>query len=148
MLEFLCFEKSGPVRRTVRVMDRTLPNILAVIEKLSRVRNFIDPEVNPIAPFVSPSNIFLEIDDVGLIWYEPLDAAYIHLTFWDGRLRGREKMCRSLVEFAQIFTKKIMVVRTQIEYRAVVAFIRRVGFEENYTDPSGLAYFVFPNYPR
>lgn len=131
MLQFVCQEKGGEVLRTVRPMQRTIPRILDVLEKMGRVPSMLDP-VNPARIFLDPTIGILEVDDVGLLVVSDFKAAeggaHVHATFWDGRLRGREEMCKSLVTMASEVRRQMVHTAIHQDRKALLAFCRRVGF--------------------
>jgi hypothetical protein len=146
MFEILCKEKAGPIWRAVRPMNLSVANILDVAQKLAKVPNFLSAQ-NPLHVFVDPENTIYEIDDVGIIAILPLDRAtlHAHMTFWDGRLRGRENVCRYLATFITGLTKKQLITGVPEENKIVLAFVLRAGFEE-VQRVNGVVILNFTNY--
>lgn len=146
MFEALCKEKEGAVWRSLRIMPRSMDRILSIVEKLKQVKSFLDPE-NPYVVFLDRESLFFEIDEVGLIAVCPWDSTtqHCHITFWDGRLRGREGLCRTLAEFVVRVSHKNLVTAIPADRRAVVAFAKRVGFTEVQNN-NGVLGMLFTNY--
>lgn len=143
--EFLCKEKEGEVRRSVRLMGLSVPKILDTIEKMNKVRNFL-PKENPVAPFIRPGNVFFEVDDVGMIALVPENGIiHCHITFWDRRLRGREELCKTVAEWAHALTGKILATGIPETSPAVIAFAKRLGFKEARRE-QGIVVLCFSNY--
>lgn len=149
MFSHLCEEKKGKVLRTLRLMPRhDIAHIWRVVERCQRVPNFL-PEDNPIAPFVIDQNLFFEVDDVGLIAVVPIDERYshVHITFWDGRMRGRELLCRSLSDWVHCISGRILFTVIPETSEKVVAFCKRVGYVER-ARTEGVVTLSYPNYPE
>lgn len=148
MFQHLCREKGGEVLRTVRFMDRSVPHILDTVEKLKTVPNFL-VRGDEVRPFIQPGNIFLEVDDVGLIAVIPTEhrLAHVHISFWDKRLRGREELCRTTAQWVSTLTGMILATGIPEQSRTVLAFAKRVGFVEG-SIQQGIVVLTFPNYPE
>jgi hypothetical protein len=146
MFEVLCTEKKEAIWRTVSFMPRTVPRMLEVVELMSKVANFL-PSTNPFVMLVDPDNLFFQVDNVGLIAVFPHTerSLHAHITFWDGRLRGRERLCRNLAEFVCGVSRKFLITAIPEKNRAVLAFARRAGFEEGYRN-NGIVVLNFTNY--
>lgn len=151
IFEFECHERDGPIKRKVRLMDRSISHICDVVNKLETVRNFFHPAGNPYDIFLVKAFVFFEVDDVGIIWcenYQEEAVAYVNITFWDSRLRGREILCKTLTEWAYSFLQKPLQIHTQLKYRTLVAFAQRCGYLIMRTSDEGDVWLQFPNYPR
>lgn len=129
-------------------MDRSVEHILDIIEKLKTIPNFLPPG-NEFQPFIQPGNIFLEVDDVGLIAIIPTEHRlyHCHISFWDKRLRGREELCRTVAEWIVELTGMILATGIPETSSSVLAFAKRVGFVER-SRQHGVVVLTFPNYPE
>ncbi len=135
-----CNERDGPVLRTVTMLNRTPALILYLQEQLGAVRNFL-PEKNPLGFMLEPNTILYLVDDVGVLAAVDIVRGYhahAHITFWDGRLRGREELTR-LIAFRVMDECELNILWTAVpsEARVAVAFARRVGFRK-VSDISGV----------
>lgn len=146
MLEVRCEEKGGPVWRSVRPMDLSIQNILSVVEKLEGVTNFL-PATNAYSIFLDERNTFFEVDQIGLIAVFPYSerVLHTHITFWDKRLRGREELCRDVARVIVGLTKKILITAIPEENAVILAFAKRLGFEEGSRN-NGVVILHFTNY--
>lgn len=73
--------------------------------------------------------LFWTVDDVGLLIAS--EAGDVHIFFWDGRLRGREQLCRTMAGVVMnIFGKESIWTKIPSTERAVIAFAKRVGFTQ------------------
>lgn len=145
MFEVLCKEKKEVIWRQVSIMPRTISRIMEVVDLMRQVSNFL-PGDNPYSVFTDENSTFFQVDNVGLIAVIPIeDMLHCHITFWDRRLRGRERLCRSLAEFVVGTTKKLLYTAIPEGNRVVLEFARRVGFKEGYRS-NGVVFLVFTNY--
>lgn len=118
--------------REVQPLPKKIGVLLDVTEKLARVPNFL-PQDGSVHSLIAPDSAFFLVDDVGIIGAMGIKrghSAHVHVTFWDGRLRGREVLCREVAQLI-IHVADLSGVFTAIpsERRTVVAFARRVGFD-------------------
>lgn len=69
------------------------------------------------------------IDDVGAVFVIPdsYGSAEVHIAFWDGRLRGREVICKRLAD-AFLMRYHTLYARIPKEGKTVIAFAKRLGF--------------------
>lgn len=133
MFECLCQEKEGAIWRSVYVPLVTIPWAMDKLDKLQRVENFL-PDGSEMMFLLDHRNSFIQIDDVGLIAVIPKedmpDYRHVHITFWDGRLRGRERMCRAIATFVQGLMKVKIVTMVPAYRHTLRAFATRAGFED------------------
>jgi hypothetical protein len=122
--------------------------IWETVARCQRVTNFL-PKENPVAPFVVRENLFFEVDDVGLIAIVPVDEAlaHAHITFWDGRLRGREELCTAVADWVHYVSQRLLFTVIPETHEKVLAFCKRVGFHER-ARTEGIVTLVYPNYPE
>ncbi len=132
MFEHLCKEKTGHVWRAVWVVRPSVQWAMGVVEELQKVENFL-PKDNPFEMLLNPANKFFQVDSVGMIAVVPApdwpQLLHVHITFWDGRLRGREGLCRSLASWVCSFTGKVLYTQVPEDRKALLAFARRAGFQ-------------------
>jgi hypothetical protein len=105
-----------------------------------------EPPLEEIASFCQPQRTTWLVDDVGLVFADrdlPWRAS-VHIVFWDGRLRGRETLCRGLADYA-IHRWDLSYICTNIPKtsRATLAFAKRVGFEVAQMDPDGMIHLAY-----
>lgn len=126
-----CDEKEGVKVREVKPLDRSPTHLLEVYAKLRGVRSCFSGSEGEF--LTNPEIVIVEVDNVGIVAMDGLDrvenGGRVHVTFWDGRLRGREHLCRRIAEM-WMDEYKLYYLYTDIpkEYRAVIAFCKRVGF--------------------
>lgn len=80
------------------------------------------------------NNMIFQVGEAGVIGVANIErghSAEVHVTFWDGMLRGKEKVCRQVAEvLVDKFQLEILYTRIP-EYRlTTIAFAKRVGFVE------------------
>lgn len=119
-----------------------------MVEKLEAVPNFL-PKTNPYTALLDPRNLFFEVDNVGLIAALSMPdfpkLFHVHITFWDGRLRGREELCRTVGTWITLLTDRMLFTQIPIDRKALLAFALRVGFVPS-ADTGSVRTLVFPNY--
>lgn len=147
ILSHVCIERDGEVRRVVVEMPRKISLWLDIVEKMETVPNFLQKNsYENTRAFLDDRNRFFLIDNVGIAaaipqrWFE---TAHVHITFWDRKLRGREELCRRLVEYV-IETMELDHAITVIPRKseAVLAFAKRIGFKDKSED-SEFRYLVY-----
>lgn len=133
MLECACDEPGGTVWRSIKPLDRRdLGRFAEMLEKLQSVPNMLQGR----AHFLLQTDCTaFEVDDVGLLAMLPFrpHAATVHITFWDRRLRGRERLCRTMCEHAQEFGWRELYVVLRQDANMLRAFARRVGFVDSFS---------------
>jgi hypothetical protein len=140
----VCDEKHGVVVREVKPLVITPEKREWLAEKLRTVRNFLDDR--GVDGLCDDAWQVLEVDDVGLIMLDKLENglyARVHITFWDRRLRGRERLCRRVADY-WIDKYDLVGVYTTIPHDAAMVkeFCKRVGFQEIETDEKQ-SHFLF-----
>ena len=127
-----CQEKEGPVRRTVSEMPKSLEVWLETVEKLRLVPNFLHKsDFENTKEFLKDENKFFLVDDVGAAAVLPDEkgSAHVHITFWDGRLRGREALMRELaIQVKDQMKLDTLYTAIPVDSHSVIAFAIRVGF--------------------
>lgn len=108
---------------------------METIEKLQTVPNFIPENEDPVVFMLDSGKTFLEVDNIGLLVFFPYESKdknilEVHMTFWDGRFRGRERLCRSAATFVARILRKQLITAVPEDREALLAFVRRVGFGE------------------
>ena len=130
-----CAEKLGTVTRYYREVDRTPKNILEIVDKVVRVPNFLFKQLElTYSELLNYENALYQIDDAGIVFFKPRPpfTAEVHITFWDGRLRGREEICREIGRDFLIqrgIREGRFVTAVPHDRKAVIAFARRIGFK-------------------
>lgn len=81
---------------------------------------------------VSANGLLWEVDDVGILYLThitPGISALAHFSFWDRRIRGREKLVREMVKhcFKRYGFQRIEV-RVALYATPVLAAVERIGF--------------------
>lgn len=131
LFEMACVERGKEIRRSVRLFDRSLESVIAAVDKLGRVENFLRRD-NPFSVLMNEGTVIFEVDDVGMLLVGHMQygfSASVHVTFWDKRLRGREKLCRGMAELVMtIAGLRFVWCAIPSRARAVLAFAKRVGF--------------------
>jgi hypothetical protein len=146
MFEVLCLEKGGAIWRRISFLPLSPAKIMETVDLMQLVPNFLTGIDNPYAIFLDPENTFFQIDDVGLITVMPIaEHLHCHITFWDGRLRGREGLCRKLSTFVTGVTKKELITAVPKDRRVLLAFGRRAGFTETFHNEESV-FLRFTNY--
>lgn len=85
--------------------------------------------------------LYWTVDDVGLLIATA--AADVHVFFWDKRLRGREQLCRGMAQvFMGILGTEAVWTRIPESERVVIAFAKRIGFEET-ENKDGFVMLIF-----
>ena len=148
MFEHLCKEKDGPIWRAVWIPEPSVAWATRIVDKMQGVKSFLD-STNPFATLLDPNNKFFQVDEVGMIAVMPLPKweklLHVHVTFWDGRLRGREGLCRSLSILVTRMTDKFLFTQIPEDRAALLAFAKRVGYTEQGTVGSNKIMY-FTNY--
>lgn len=138
-LLFHCPEPKGARLRRVRELERTPQQIQWVMEKMSGVPSFFMGQScwSSIDELYDDKKVFFLVDDVGIICVAPnrveiMPNAHVHITFWDGRLRGREGLCRGLArEVLNAYSLSYLWTAIPDSSKMILAFAKRVGFKES-----------------
>lgn len=129
VLSIVCREKSGSIRRYVRVMYQNEARM--IYDYLALRPSFVSSE-DEFVDLVKKGMVCFLVDDVGMfaVVVDKSGRAHVHMTFWDGRLRGRETLAREVAHFA-METLELDRLWTAIPLTrpAVLAFAERVGFK-------------------
>lgn len=101
------------MRASLETRGRTLPLELALRE------------------FSRLDKLFWTVDDVGLLIGD--SAGDTHVFFWDGRLRGREGLCRAMAYVTmEIFELDATTTKIPESEKMMIAFAKRVGYTEEF----------------
>lgn len=143
ILSVECSEPEGPIVRDVKQVSLTKEKLYEYYEKISQF-NVVFNDLVPNDP-VTFASIFLgqeadgtffakgliwEVDDVGIIYITDLDSSscLAHFTFWDKRLRGREKLIRESLKYGfERYGFERIEVRVPLYSKPVLNMIERVG---------------------
>lgn len=119
---------------------------METVDLMQLVPNFLSEIENPYQIFLDPANTFFQIDDVGVVAIMPLaEHLHCHITFWDGRLRGREGLCKKLAMFITGLTKKELITAVPKDRRVLLAFAKRAGFTDTFHNEESV-FLRFTNY--
>lgn len=131
MMEFLCYERYGPVLRGVTEVSPS-PMVEAYLR--SKLLPYATPIKDLSHIYSKGARIFL-VDDVGMMMKGTIDyngMPDVHVGFWDKILRGRESMAREVaLMVAEDAGSRGVWTAIPAEARATLAFAKRVGFETN-----------------
>lgn len=143
---FTCPEPGGMKVRVVTEVAQTPQTILPLYRKLATWNKGLGPEA--IGQFYDTTKKFWSVDDVGLLWSTWHGEAGLegHFVFWDGRLRGREGLVRSMAAIAMSLAKvkRLWVIVPQ-DKKMILNFLWRVGFSIDF-EYRGLCK-VYMNHP-
>jgi hypothetical protein len=155
-LRVTCDEPGGPVVRTVLSVPCTDSAAWKIYERIKGLPNFVSADSQQLTPesmlwLFLPQVQYYLVDDVGVIVLRVQSAAHgdVHVTFWDKRLRGREKLASSTAD-AIIKEKRLEYLETYIpkDSRAILAFAKRVGFEQLTPEDSDVHCLVYRSRAR
>jgi hypothetical protein len=134
-VKYICVEKDEEIERTVTPMSLDPAEVLRVYDKLKGVPNlFVASGVcsaKTLEQLYDPAYHFWLVDDVGIICIAPVASGkgHAHITFWDGRLRGREGLAREFAKAAMAeHGLHTLITAIPLDSRATLAFAKRVGF--------------------
>lgn len=143
----MCNEKSGNVERHVYKMSLTQESVKLFWERAKKFDTLFTQEIrNDFQAFLS---VFLDehdgvIEGRGLLWrvddyvgifylteIEPESDAQVHVTFFDGRIKGRENLAIEMLRYAfkQYNFRRLSAVVPMYAAVASHSFIRRIGFK-------------------
>lgn len=134
MYEFtlICQEPTGPVTRTVRPLEQR-----AILPVWQRMRESLEsrgrtlPLDLALREFGRLDKLFWTVDDVGLLIAD--STGDTHVFFWDGRLRGREELCKAMAYVTmEIFELEETSTRIPESEKMMIAFAKRVGYTEEF----------------
>lgn len=99
-----CREKGGLLLRRVEPMPKSSIDLAWLILMLKGKDSFLRHVgmADAISLLLDKRTYILTVDDVGAVVLSNIHegvAAEVHVTFWDGRIRGRERMCRKIAEW-------------------------------------------------
>lgn len=98
-----CREKDGLKLRMVEHIEPNAVTMAWLILMLRKRKSFLEHVgmADAISMLLDKSTHVLGIDDVGAVILTNIAEGYaaeVHVTFWDGRVRGRERMCRKMAK--------------------------------------------------
>lgn len=142
-----CKEPEGFVTRKVVPFKYSIESLRWLWEKLSKIDAlFDDDNPNDIDTFIlamldirddgtfSPNGLAWIVDDVGIIRITDIEAgnkAQVHITFWDGRLKGREPILRYLLAHAMdLFELDHVYAIVPVANRSLLFATERFGFKK------------------
>lgn len=120
---------------------------------LLKVPNFLkqDNDLHGLDALLEQQHEFVQVDDVGIIamdMIEPGRGARMHCTFWDRRLRGREFLCRRVMqELCDKHDLRFAYVVLDPVQMMLVKFCERVGMRITFEIEDGSWVLVYYN-PR
>lgn len=143
----VCTEKNGSIERHVYKMALTQESVKLFWEKARKFDTLFTQEIkNDFRLFLS---VFLDendgvIEGRGLLWriddyvgifyltdISPENDAQVHVTFFDGRIKGRENLAIDMLRFAfKVYQfRRLSAVVPMYAATASHSFIRRIGFK-------------------
>lgn len=147
VLSIVCDEPEGRVRREVRQMTLSIPNMREFWLRAREHRTLFGEEIlDDFSKFVknlvvegpdgiASTGLFWVIDDFVGVYYltdiVPEDDALVHYTFFDGRHRGRAQMTKQMI--AYVF-RRYNFIRLTAQFPLYVSpvvfkFAEQVGFK-------------------
>lgn len=119
--------------RRVTIVPREDPEELERLEALLRsVPNFL-PVGLSLADFVrQPGVVVVLIDNVGMLAAESIiygKFAQAHITFWDGKLEGRESLCEDIADFVmECAGLQFLLTTIPTNRKRLLEFAEGIGF--------------------
>lgn len=128
---FPCFEPDGLKLRLVKPLEYAdIPRVYASLRASLAARGRELPPELAAREFARLDKLYWTVDDVGLIIANK--AGDVHIFFWDKRLRGRERLSKEMAKvIMDIFGRLDLFTEIPVSERAVIAFAKRVGFEQD-----------------
>lgn len=143
-----CVEGNKIKERTIYRLPLTRGNLLEFYEKASKHRVLFTDDIN--GDFKTFCEVFMYMDDSGqlhgngLLWaidgfigiyymthIIPERDALVHFTFFDGKLKGRENITKSLIQYVfqkYNFNRLSSEIGCYADSR-VIDFVKRIGFK-------------------
>jgi hypothetical protein len=99
-----CQEKGGLTLRRVEPLSKTAKDLAWLVLQLKEADSFLRhvSMADALTLLLDKHTYILTIDSVGAVVLSSINEGYsaeVHVTFWDGRVRGRERMCRKIAEW-------------------------------------------------
>ena len=139
-----CMEKGGSRVRVESLLSKNQPELERVVEKMSAVPNFLDDRGWKVLADLDFTAF--KIDDVGIVGMDMLvlgEQGRVHVTFWDGKMRGRELLCRRIAMYwIEKYKLKLVFTSIPVSSPVVIAFCKRVGFTA-LPEEGGLIHLTF-----
>ena len=140
-----CDEPEGIVERAVRPCRLSFEKLKYLYEKLSEFDVLFNDHVkNDPSAFISSfivdvngraesTGLIWEVDDVGILYITDIRPGYeamAHFSFWDKRLRGREKLAQEMIKYVmKRFKFHRIVCEVPMYATPSMGFVERVGFQ-------------------
>lgn len=139
VLSVICNERGGECTRLVVEMPRDIRLWQDILRQMQTVPNFLaKSDYENTRAFLDERNQFYLIDDVGIAAVFPqrwFQAAHVHITFWDRKLRGRENLCRLLCDYVKTkYELDHLFTVIPVDSKTVLAFAKRIGFQDKSAD--------------
>lgn len=99
-----CHEKGGLTLRRVEPLAKEAKALAWLVLMLKETDSFLShvSMADALTLLLDKRTYTLTVDDVGAVILSNIHqglSAEVHVTFWDGRVRGRERMCRKIAEW-------------------------------------------------
>jgi hypothetical protein len=143
-----CQEKDGMHARRVVPLIKEPKALQEVAQKMAAVPNFLDGlswQAMMESDFVG-----VLVDGVGIVALDrlrPGENARAHITFWDGRLRGRELLCKRVAHmWMERYQLNCIYTAVPLEARKVALFCERLGFSAVAIEDGFVHFVMYPPY--
>jgi len=131
-----CHEKGGLTLRRVEPLAKEAKDLAWLVLRLKETDSFLRhvSMADALTLLLDERTYILTIDDVGAVILTSIHqgfAAEVHVTFWDGRVRGREGMCRKIADWLfRMFTLEQMFCLVPEGNTSGQRLAKAVGFKD------------------
>jgi RimJ/RimL family protein N-acetyltransferase len=144
VLECLCRERDHEIVRVVRPTELSVGRLKFLWDNLKKYdvlfndwvrgdfKAFVNHFVVQVDGEPTAAGLMWDVDDVGMFLLNeirPEISGTAHFTFWDEKFRGREILCRQMLEYVfETYKFKRIETRVALYARSALAATERIGF--------------------
>ena len=146
VMRVMCDEPEGQVERVVSFCPFSFKKLRELYERLSKFEvlfndsiengfeDFVDSFLCEVGGEIKPLGLIWQVDDVGILYLTEIRPGYeaeAHFSFWDQRIRGREKLVAEMVRYVVTrFGFHRIAVEIPVYAKPALKAVERIGFKK------------------
>lgn len=145
VMKVRCDEPEGTVTRSVYLLPYSMETLQSLYKRLSKFEvmfndavdgfnDFVDSFLCEVGGEITPLGLIWQVDDVGILYLTDLRPGYeanAHFSFWDQRIRGREKLVAEMTRYVMnTYGFHRIVVEVPVYAKPALKATERIGFKK------------------